>query len=42
MIKQSENYEKYVIDFSWANFKNISIQKTQEEFDLLKRYLNGK
>ena len=38
MIKQSDNYEQYVIGFSWANFKNISIQKTQKEFALLKRW----
>lgn len=40
MIKQSANYNEYNIKFSWANFKDISIQKTEEEFDLLKRWLN--
>ena len=35
MIKQSENYEKYSIAYSWSNWKNASVQKTPEEFDLL-------
>ena len=39
MIKQSANYNEYNIKFSWANFKNISIQKTEKEFELLKRWL---
>lgn len=43
MIKQSNNYEEYIIKFSWANFKNISVQKTQEEFEMLKECVeNGK
>ena len=38
MIKQSENYEQYCIKYSWCKMKNASIQKTEEEFELLKRY----
>ena len=39
MILHSKDYEEYIIKFSWANFKNISIQKTKEEFKLLKEVL---
>ena len=39
MIKQSNTYDEYNIKFSWANFKNISVQKTEEEFTILKEAL---
>ena len=39
MILHSKDYEEYNIKFSWANFKNISIQKTKEEFKMLKEVL---
>ena len=38
MIKQSENYEQYCIKFGWCYMKNAGNQKTEEEFNLLKRY----
>lgn len=39
MIKQSENYEQYCIKYSWCKMKNASIQKTEEEFKILKEVL---
>lgn len=41
MIKHSENYEQYCIKFGWCYMKNAGSQKTEEEFNLLKRWLNG-
>ena len=40
MIKQSENYEQYCIKYSWCNIKNASVQKTEEEFKILKEAIN--
>ena len=39
MIKQSENYKQYQIKISWWNYKPFMIPKTEEEFELIKRYL---
>lgn len=39
MIKRSKDYNEYNCSFSWANFKHISIQKSEEEFKILKEVL---
>lgn len=39
LIKQSENYEQYLIKLSWWSYKTYLTPKTEEEFELLKRYL---
>lgn len=39
MINHSENYEQYCIKYSWCKMKNASIQKTEEEFKILKEVL---
>ena len=41
IIKQSENYKQYQIKISWWNYKPFAIPKSKEEFDLLKRWING-
>lgn len=41
MIKQSENYEQYCIKFGWCYMKNAGIQKTEEEFKILKEVLTS-
>lgn len=41
IIKQSENYEQYCIKMSWWNNRPFTIYKTEEEFNLLKRWTNG-
>lgn len=41
MIKQSANYNEYNIKFSWCKMKNASVQKTEEEFKILKEVLTS-
>ena len=41
MIKQSANYNEYNIKFSWCKMKNASVQKTEDEFTILKEVIDN-
>lgn len=42
IIRQSKDYNEYCIKWSWlGRTANIAIQKTKEEFDLLKRCISN-